>query len=151
VIRATERDVERFMRHVDKLPCGCWFWTGARSRGKGNRKWYGTFTTRVLVKGKVKRSRVRAHRFSCEVLGEMPPLPEGYDRDHTCSFSLCVNHEHLEYVTKLENQERRRERAKREQPIERGDQEGRGDGDLHLPARGDRGVRSAPQGAEAFS
>lgn len=37
-------DVKRFFRYVEKLPNGCWYWTGARSRGKGNRKWYGSAT-----------------------------------------------------------------------------------------------------------
>jgi hypothetical protein len=98
VIQATQQDIIRFMKYVDKLPCGCWFWTGARSRGKGNRKWYGSFG----VGGRV----VRAHRFACEVLGgrECPP---NHDRDHTCRFSLCVNPTHLEIVTKTENQRRR--------------------------------------------
>jgi hypothetical protein len=40
---ATQADIDRFMSYVDKLPNGCWFWTGARSRGKGNRKWYGSW------------------------------------------------------------------------------------------------------------
>lgn len=95
---ATQRDIDRFMRHVDKLPSGCWFWTGARSRGRGNRKWYGSFR----VGGRV----VRAHRFSCDVLGGRT-CPPGHHRDHTCRFSLCVNFEHLEIVTHEENQKRK--------------------------------------------
>jgi len=97
-----EGDIKRFLALVDQLPNGCWFWTGARSRGKGNRKWYGTF----YVKGK----RVRAHRFSDEVLGERPPLNPGEHRDHTCNFSLCVCLDHLERVTHAENQKRKLER-----------------------------------------
>ena len=61
MIHHTQADVARFMTHVDKLPGGCWFWTGARSRGRGNRKWYGTF--------KVQGRAVRAHRFACEAIG----------------------------------------------------------------------------------
>lgn len=94
-----EEDLVRFLRFVDKLPNGCWFWTGARSRGTGNKKWYGSFG----VKGKV----VRAHRFSCEALGGKGPLPAGHHRDHTCVFSLCVNYDHIEYVTHKGNQERK--------------------------------------------
>lgn len=110
MIHATEKDVTRFMRHVDKLPCGCWFWTGARSRGKGNRKWYGTFTYTCQKTGK--RIRVRAHRFSCEVIGNKGPLPHGHDREHTCVFSLCVNPDCIEYVTKRVNHERKMERRR---------------------------------------
>lgn len=103
-LAATEADIARFMSYVDKLPNGCWFWTGGRSRGGGNRKWYGSFH----LNGKT----IRAHRFSCEVLGKKGPLPPGQDRDHECVFSLCVNHEHLEYVPKRRNTELRDERRR---------------------------------------
>lgn len=95
------RAIERFMRHVKKLPNGCWEWTGAKSRGAGNVKWYGSFR----FNGKV----IRAHRFSAEVIaGKI--CPEGYHRDHTCNFSLCVNYEHIEIVTHEENERRKQER-----------------------------------------
>lgn len=99
MIHATQSDIERFMRFVEKLPCGCWYWTGARSRGQGNRKWYGSF--------RVGDRTVRAHRFSCDVLGgrECPP---GHHRDHVvCKFSMCVNPDHIEIVTHEENQRRK--------------------------------------------
>lgn len=100
----TEADVRRFMSYVEKLPSGCWFWTGARSRGKGNKKWYGSF--------RLGRRTIRAHRFSCEAIGKMGPLPEGHDREHACVFSLCVNPGCIEYVTKQVNHERKIERRK---------------------------------------
>jgi len=98
LLRATQADIDRFMSYVDKLPCGCWFWTGGRSRGGGNRKWYGSF--------KLGRLTVRAHRFSSEVLGgqECPP---GHHRDHRCVFSLCVNPDCIEVITAEENQRRK--------------------------------------------
>ena len=98
MIEATEADVKRFMGYVEKLPNGCWFWNGARSRGKGNKKWYGTFA----VGGK----SVRAHRFSCDVF-KREELPAEHHRDHTCKFSLCVNPDHLEIVHRTVNQDRR--------------------------------------------
>jgi hypothetical protein len=98
----SQDEIARFMSYVDKLPNGCWFWTGARSRGKGNRKWYGTFWFRG--KG------IRAHRFSCDYIAHKEPLPKGMHRDHTCCFSLCVNPEHLERVTHEVNQQRKMER-----------------------------------------
>jgi hypothetical protein len=107
-IQATQAEIDRFMKHVDKLPCGCWFWTGARSRGQGNKKWYGTF----YVNRKI--GRVRAHRFACEVIGKKGPLPKGHDRDHKCVFSLCVNPDCLEYVPKEINQSRRMDRRRSE-------------------------------------
>ncbi len=96
-------DIVRFMKMVDVLPNGCWYWQGARSRGKGNKKWYGSFR----VGGKV----VRAHRFAAEVLGGKF-CPNGSHRDHTCSFSMCVNPAHIEIVSHKENQRRKMERAK---------------------------------------
>lgn len=100
----TPADVDRFMRLVDKLPCGCWFWLGSRSRGAGNRKWYGTF----YVGGR----RLRALKFSCEAIGLKGPLPPGYERDHKCVFSLCVNPDCVEYVTRAENTRRRDSRRR---------------------------------------
>ena len=99
LLNATEADIARFMDKVDILPNGCWFWTGARSRGKGNSKWYGSF--------RLNGTSVRAHRFSSEVFNQ-DVCPPGHHRDHTCHFSLCVAPHHIEVVTKEENQARKR-------------------------------------------
>lgn len=101
----TPEDEERFMRFVQADLLGCWHWLGARSRGKGNLKWYGSFH----VPG---HGSVRAHRFSDRALGGREELPEGWHRDHTCNFSLCVNPAHLEHVTHEENQRRKVERLR---------------------------------------
>ncbi len=106
MIKAGPADVERFMSFVDRLPNGCWYWTGARSRGKGNRKWYGSFH--------VNGQSVRAHRFSSEVLAG-DPCPPGHHRDHTCSFSMCVCPDHVEVVTFAENQRRKLARRIRQE------------------------------------
>jgi hypothetical protein len=87
------------MANVDILPCGCWYWMGARSRGRGNRKWYGSFS----VKGKT----VRASRFSHIAIGSSRELAADEHRDHLCKFSMCVNPAHLEIVHYLVNQARR--------------------------------------------
>lgn len=99
----TQKDIDRFMSYVDKLPCGCWYWTGARSRGKGNKKWYGSF----WVNGKT----IRALSFSCWAIGGKE-LPEGHDRDHKCCFSMCVNPDCIDIVPKEINQKRKMERRK---------------------------------------
>ena len=100
----SDADVARFLSFVEVLPCGCWYWTGARSRGKNrSRKWYGTF----YYKGR----HVRAHRFSDEVLSRRGPLPPGHHRDHTCHFSMCVRLDHIERVTHEENELRRQARG----------------------------------------
>lgn len=98
-----QSDIDRFFSHVEKLPLGCWFWTGARSRGAGNKKWYGSFWLKSS-------GVIRAHRFSCEAIGGKPPLSLGEHRDHLCQFSLCVNFECIEIVTHEENQRRKMER-----------------------------------------
>ena len=103
-LQFTPADTARFMTFVDRLPCGCWFYTGARSRSKGNRKWYGTFWISV-PKGKGRR--VRAHRFAAEAIGRQPPIEPGQHRDHTCVFSMCVNPDHIETVSRSVNQERK--------------------------------------------
>lgn len=97
----TQKDIERFIKLLDVLLCGCWYWLGARSRGRGNRKWYGTF--------KVGGTSVRAHRFAAEALGGKS-CGAGCHRDHTCGFSMCVNPAHIEIVTHAENQRRKVER-----------------------------------------
>lgn len=94
------------MRYVVVLPSGCWFWTGARSRGagkKGQRVWYGSFHLGKRV--------VRAHRFASEVLGKQE-CPPGHDRDHRCELSLCVNPGCIEVVLKRVNGERKVERRR---------------------------------------
>lgn len=102
IFRFTQRDVDRFMRFVMKHPCGCWIWIGAKSRGKGNRKWYGSF----WVDGKSRR----AHIVAAVMLGK-GHVP-GHHEDHTCNFSLCVNPEHVECVPQAVNQERKMERRR---------------------------------------
>lgn len=70
---------------------GCWIWQGACS-------WNGY--ARVKRDGKL----VWAHRWYYEQL--KGPIPEGKDLDHLCRNTKCVNPEHLEPVTKAENQRR---------------------------------------------
>ena len=100
LLSATPAEIKRFMSYVDILPNGCWFWMGGRSKGRGNKKPYGSFFWNK------QRGSVRAHRFSCEqIKGE--ELPDNHHREHLCRFSLCVNPEHLEILQKDENQRRR--------------------------------------------
>jgi hypothetical protein len=116
LLTATEADVRRFMSYVVPLPCGCWLWVGARSRGggkNGQRVWYGSF--RFKCPQTKKHRTVRAHRFASEVLGKKE-CPPGHDREHTCELSLCVHDDHIEIVTKAVNQERKVERRRARGP-----------------------------------
>ncbi len=86
--------IERFMKFVYPVTeSGCWLWTGA-SRTRG----YGTFH--------LNRKNRPAHRISHEIF--KGPIPEGFDIDHLCKVTCCVNPDHIEAVTVHENVKRGR-------------------------------------------
>jgi hypothetical protein len=66
---------------------GCWEWLAYRDR-----KGYGVF------------GRQRAHRVAYELL--VGPIPDGLQIDHLCRNPSCVNPDHLEPVTLVENTRR---------------------------------------------
>lgn len=78
---------DRFWSKVQKTE-GCWLWTAAKIDG------YGRFSP---VSGQV----VCAHRWSYE--HHVGPIPEGLTIDHLCRVRNCVNPDHMEPVTLLEN------------------------------------------------
>lgn len=75
---------------MEKVPGGCWLWTGATVRGYGK-----------LTRGGRGEGHVLAHRLSYELL--IGPIPDGLQIDHLCRVRNCVNPDHLEAVTQLEN------------------------------------------------
>jgi len=81
---------DRFYARVEKLPTGCWKWTGSTTSD-------GIYP-RLCV---AKTAYVPAHRWSYE--HHVGPIPDGLTIDHLCRFTLCVNPEHLEPVTNVEN------------------------------------------------
>ena len=84
---------ERFWSKVDiqRVPDGCWEWTGAKV-GNGYANFWGG-----LDIGKV----VYAHRYAYEKYRY--PIPEELQLDHLCRVRHCVNPWHLEAVTGAEN------------------------------------------------
>ena len=71
----------------------CWLWTAGKN-GVG----YGSYAAQGQDWG--------AHRLAYE--DAKGPIPEGFEIDHLCRVRNCVNPEHLEAVTKLENMRRGR-------------------------------------------
>lgn len=84
---------ERFLHYVEKTET-CWLWLGAKSRG------YGHIT--------INNRSVKVHRYSYKL--HVGPIPDGLTIDHLCRVKHCVNPEHFELVTALENVRRRVEK-----------------------------------------
>jgi hypothetical protein len=84
---------ERFWPKVDVGVSGqgCWWYTGTPSQH------YGAIRDECA-------QPVRAHRVAYELL--VGPIPDGLEIDHLCRNTRCVNPDHLEAVTKSENQKR---------------------------------------------
>lgn len=84
-----DTDMARFMAKVTKLPSGHWMWTGAvSSEGR-----YGAATF---------EKRVRPAHVVAWLLFR-GTYPEGWDIDHLCRKTLCVNPEHLQPKTHRNN------------------------------------------------
>ena len=75
-------------------PAGCWYWTGTITETG-----YGLASYRD---DSGQRRTIRAHRLVYQQL--VGPIPAGLEIDHMCRVRRCVNPEHLDVVTRRENQ-----------------------------------------------
>lgn len=78
-----------FWKYANPEPnTGCWLWSGA-----GDEKGYGFVRSRG--------ANYRAHRLAWEILRS--PIPDGLTIDHLCKVKCCVNPDHMEVVSSVEN------------------------------------------------
>jgi len=80
---------ERFWSKVDAVG-PCWLWTASTRYG------YGQYRI-----SEPRWKTVLAHRWAWETL--VGPIPDGLVTDHLCRVRRCVNPDHLELVTRREN------------------------------------------------
>ena len=76
--------------YIPEPNTGCWFWLGYLSEGG-----YGRFSP------KFRMAPLYAHRVSYEI--HKGPIPDDLEIDHLCKTRCCVNPDHLEAITHLEN------------------------------------------------
>lgn len=86
---------ERFWEKVDATG-DCWDWTAAKTKDG-----YG-----AIGEGYREGRTLMAHRVVFQLLGI--GIPEGMECDHLCFRRHCVNPDHIEIVTPLENKLRQR-------------------------------------------
>lgn len=86
---------DRLMAKVEvNKVTGCWIWCGGiDSRGYGS--------VQIEVAGVLE---VRAHRAAYRAF--VGSIPDGFQIDHLCRVTSCVNPDHLEAVTPRENTRR---------------------------------------------
>jgi hypothetical protein len=97
---------EELLNNYAPIPdTGCWIWLGSvSSRGYG------------IINRSRGRVKIFAHVFFDEHF--KGPIPPGLERDHLCRVRCCVNPDHLEWVTHLENVARMKVKLSNQQVCE---------------------------------
>lgn len=97
----TPAEISLFWSRVQKTET-CWNWIGIQIPiAKGSRHIYGVMNFRR----EGRRFNVKAHRIAKALTSGDKPA---FQIDHICKNKLCVNPEHLEWVTHAENRRRAR-------------------------------------------
>ena len=86
--------IERFWTKVSTLGAGCWEWLGTKTPDG-----YGQFHAGRTMP---------AYRFAYELA--FGPIPKGYEIDHLCENTGCVNPYHLDAITRAEHRLRTKNR-----------------------------------------
>lgn len=89
---------ERIASKIEVDDDGCWLWLASLGRGGYGQLW-----------SPERKTMDRAHRAIYLLL--VGPVDADLEMDHLCRVRRCVNPEHLEPVTRQENQRRRRKYA----------------------------------------
>ncbi len=94
----TDKVKQRFFDKVDKTP-NCWIWLGAKSAWRPKRRIAGPTQGYGVIN--INNRPFYVHRASW--LMHKGPLIPGLVIDHLCNNTLCVNPDHLQQVTNMEN------------------------------------------------
>lgn len=84
--------LERFNeKYIPEPNTGCWLWTASCHEDTGYGQIHSGYGKKMLL----------AHVASYQLF--VGPKPDGLELDHKCRVRCCVNPDHLEPVTRLEN------------------------------------------------
>ena len=90
--------LEKFHTRYTVNDNGCWVWHGGTTKGFNTRG-----QPQLYVNGRVPANALAYIASYEHYIG---PIPKGYEVDHLCFNSICVNWQHLEAVTPKVNKER---------------------------------------------
>ena len=99
----TSDQIRRFHKFIKRVESGCWEWQGALSRG------YGRYTLSSDSEGQDVAGVYTAHRIAYQL--ERGAISRDWTIDHLCNNKRCCNPDHLEPVTRGENNKRAAKRT----------------------------------------